>query len=132
MEINTKTMLRVNAAMLMGYGIGCIFVPEMLVSTYFSNQSAINNHGYYLMKCCGISYCLLAGIFLAIGDGASESMKKCVLSIMGLANLVSAYFVFDNQNLFPQFAYYQLLIMNVGLGALNLNLGAGVFKVKSS
>ena len=129
--LNTRNALRLNAAIFIGYGIGMMFAPQLMSSMYLKYPSSMNEYSHWIMRYAGIANCLLGAIYLAIADGGSQSMKKCVLSIIGVGNLLSAYCAFSKQDWHQPAAFIQLMILQFGLCAINFHV-ADTFKRKSS
>ena len=128
-KLDTKNTLRINAVIFIAYGIGFIVAPQLMSSMYLKQPEALNGYAYWIMRYLGIANCSLATIYLAIADGAAESMKKCVLSIIAVGNLASAYCAYSKQDWHHQSAFIQLMILQFGLCGINLYV-AGIFKGK--
>ena len=121
--INTNKALRINAALLIGYGLALIFIPAFMCSFYLKNPSAMGEHAQQIMKYCGVANVVLGIILWVIADGAKAWIQKCVLSIMGIMMLVNTWVAFEKRDWHNDSAWMQLLIMNGVMAAMNLMPG---------
>ena len=127
--IDTNKALRINAALLMGYGVALIFIPAFMCSVYLKNPSVMGEHAQWVMKYCGVANVVLGIMLSVIADSTKASLKRCVLSIMGVMMLVNTWVAFEKRDWHNDSAWMQLLIMNGAMAAMNFMVG-NQFNVK--
>merc|ERR1712154_260617 len=122
--VSTQSALRFNAAIYVGYGLGFMFAPSLMSSTYLKQPEMMNDHALFCLKWAGLAQTVFGAAQLAIADGGSDSMKKCILSILGVGNAMAAFLAFTGKDFHLEKPWYQVIAMQFGCCALNLFLGA--------
>ena len=117
--ISTKTVLKINAALFISYGIGFIFFPKFMGSMYLNNPSAPNDYAYWIMKYGGVANVAMGLTQLIIADGTPTKVKKSVACIIGVTFLVNLYNFYNKRHWIQDAAYIQILVMNFSMAALN-------------
>ena len=117
--ITTKTVLKINAALFTGYGIGFILFPEFMGSTYLNNPSEANEYAYWIMKYGGVANVAMGLMQLIIADGTQPKVQKSVACIIGVTFLVNWYNFYNKRYWIKDAAFIQICFMNFSMAALN-------------